>query len=60
MIRDLTPTGPRSKSNLRLIDGAELVGLVLQLHENFDSKYKGLAAQTRLCAGSTGRRINNV
>lgn len=31
-----------SKSNLRLIDGEELVNLVLQHYENFDSKYKGL------------------
>src|SRR3990172_5687447 len=32
----------RSKSNLRLIDGDELVGLVLQHYEQFDSRYKGL------------------
>lgn len=31
-----------SKSNLRLIDGDELVDLVLQHYESFDSKYKGL------------------
>jgi restriction system protein len=30
------------KSNLRLIDGDELVNLVLQHYEEFDSKYKGL------------------
>lgn len=32
----------RNKSNMRLIDGDELVNLVLQHYENFDSKYKGL------------------
>jgi len=32
----------RSKSNLRLIDGEELVGLILQHYEQFDSRYKGL------------------
>lgn len=31
-----------SKSNLRLIDGDELVELVLQHYEQFDSRYKGL------------------
>src|SRR6185295_5300940 len=30
----------RGKSNLRLIDGEELVGLILQHYEHFDSKYK--------------------
>lgn len=32
----------RSKSNLRLIDGDELVDLVLQHYEQFESRYKGL------------------
>lgn len=32
----------KSKSNLRLIDGDELVELVFQHYENFDSRYKGL------------------
>lgn len=32
----------RSKSNLRLIDGAELVDLIYQHYEQFDSRYKGL------------------
>lgn len=32
----------RSKSNLRLIDGEELVSLIFQHYESFDSKYKGL------------------
>lgn len=32
----------RSKSNLRLIDGTELVDLVLKHYEQFDSRYKGL------------------
>jgi len=31
-----------SKSNLRLVDGNELVELVLQYYEQFDSRYKGL------------------
>jgi restriction system protein len=31
-----------SKSNLRLIDGDELVDLVLEHYEEFDSRYKGL------------------
>lgn len=31
----------RSKSNLRLIDGNELVSLILQHYEQFDSRYKG-------------------
>lgn len=32
----------RNKSNLRLIDGDELVELILEHYEKFDSKYKGL------------------
>ena len=32
----------RSKSNLRLIDGPELVTLILQHYEELDSRYKGL------------------
>lgn len=32
----------RSKSNLRLIDGDDLVSLMLQHYEHFDSQYKGL------------------
>lgn len=32
----------REKSNLRLIDGQELVDLVLAHYERFDSKYKGI------------------
>jgi restriction system protein len=32
----------KSKSNLRLIDGNELVDLVLQHYDQFDSRYKGL------------------
>lgn len=35
-------TFARSRSNLRLIDGDELVELVLQHYDQFDSKYKGL------------------
>ncbi|MCK4393283.1 restriction endonuclease [Candidatus Bipolaricaulota bacterium] len=32
----------RGKSNLRLIDGGELVDLIFEYYEQFDSKYKGL------------------
>jgi len=32
----------RNKSNLRLIDGGELVDLIFECYEHFDSKYKGL------------------
>jgi len=32
----------RNKSNLRLIDGDELVDLIFEYYESFDSKYKGL------------------
>lgn len=32
----------RGKSNLRLIDGDELVDLIFDYYEQFDSKYKGL------------------
>jgi len=32
----------RSKSNLRLIDGSELVGLILEHYDQFDSQYKGI------------------
>lgn len=35
-------TFSKSKSNLRLIDGDELVSLILQHYEKFDSQYKGL------------------
>ncbi len=38
----------RSKSNLRLIDGDELVTLVLQHYEVFDSRYKGLLPLKRV------------
>lgn len=31
-----------SKSNLRLLDGSDLVSLVFEYYEQFDSKYKGL------------------
>ena len=42
-----TFTGPaatfaRSKSNLRLIDGTELVDFILKHYEQLDSRYKGL------------------
>lgn len=38
----------RSKSNLRLIDGLELVSLILQHYEKFDSRYKGLLPLKRV------------
>ncbi len=38
----------RGKSNLRLIDGDELVLLVLQHYEQFDSRYKGLLPLKRV------------
>ena len=38
----------RSKSNLRLIDGSELVQLVFQHYEQFDSRYKGLLPLKRV------------
>ncbi len=38
----------RSKSNLRLIDGEELVGLVTQHYDEFDARYKGLIPLKRV------------
>ena len=38
----------RSKSNLRLIDGPELVTLILQHYEQLDSRYKGLLPLKRV------------
>jgi len=38
----------RNKSNLRLIDGDELVNLVLQYYDKFDSKYKGMMPLRRV------------
>jgi len=38
----------RSKSNLRLIDGEELVDLILQHYEQFDARYKGLLPLKRV------------
>jgi restriction system protein len=38
----------RNKSNLRLIDGDELVSLILQHYEQFDSSYKGLLPLKRV------------
>jgi len=32
----------KSKSNLRLIDGGELVDLILEHYEEFDSRHKGM------------------
>ena len=41
--QDLPPQG-----NLRLIDGEELVRLLLQHYERFDSRYKGLLPLKRV------------
>jgi restriction system protein len=38
----------QSKSNLRLIDGDELVSLIYQHYEQFDSRYKGLLPLKRV------------
>jgi len=38
----------KSKSNLRLIDGDELVRLILEHYEKFDSKYKGMIPLKRV------------
>jgi restriction system protein len=38
----------KNKSNLRLIDGEELVDLVLQHYDQFDSKYKGMMPLKRV------------
>lgn len=38
----------KNKGNLRLIDGEELVSLVLQHYEQFDSKYKGMMPLKRV------------
>ncbi len=38
----------RSKTNLRLIDGEELVNLVFQHYDKFDSRYKGLMPLKRI------------
>jgi len=38
----------KSKSNLRLIDGDELVQLVFQHYDRFDSCYKGLLPLRRV------------
>ncbi len=38
----------KSKSNLRLIDGDELVKLIFQHYGQFDSRYKGLLPLRRV------------
>ena len=38
----------QKKSNLRLIDGDDHVGLILQHYSQFDSKYKGLLPLKRV------------
>ena len=41
-------TFARSKANLRLIDGEELVTLILRHNDKFDSRYKGLIPLKRV------------
>ena len=43
----------RNKSNLRLIDGDQLVTLILQHYEEFDSKYKGIMPLKRVYVPET-------
>jgi restriction system protein len=38
----------RSKANLRLIDGSDLVDLILEHYETFDARYKGLVPLKRV------------
>lgn len=38
----------RSKSNLRLIDGSQLVALILEHYDQFDSRYRGLIPLRRV------------
>lgn len=38
----------RNKSNLLLVDGEELINLVLQHYDELDSKYKGMMAMKRV------------
>ncbi|MHB8928779.1 MAG: restriction endonuclease [Bacillota bacterium] len=38
----------QSKGNLRLIDGDDLVELILEHYEEFDSRYKGLMPLRRV------------
>lgn len=38
----------RNKTNLRLVDGEELVAIILQHYEQFDSRYKGLLPLKRV------------
>jgi restriction system protein len=48
---DFTPQASvfaRSKSNLRLISGADLVDLVFQYYEQFDSRYKSIVPLKRV------------
>ncbi|MGD0777000.1 MAG: restriction endonuclease [Candidatus Solibacter sp.] len=41
-------TFARNQSNLRLVDGEELVNLIYQHYERFDSRYKGLLPMRRV------------
>jgi restriction system protein len=43
----------KSKTNLRLIDGQELVDLIIAHYDNFDSRYKGLIPLKRVYVPET-------
>jgi restriction system protein len=47
-------TFEQSKANLRLIDGEELVDLVFQHYERFDSRYKGILPLRRVYVPEPG------
>jgi restriction system protein len=48
-----------SKSNLRLIDGDELVNLILHHYEEFDSRYKGLLPLKRVFIPETFEEVDD-
>jgi restriction system protein len=47
----------RGKSNLRLIDGAELVNLILSHYDQFDSRYKGILPLKRVYVPDSNETI---
>ncbi len=51
-------TFEQSKSNLRLIDGEELVQLIFQHYEQFDSRHKGLLPLRRVYIPETIELVN--
>ena len=44
----------RGKSNLRLVDGAELVNLILAHYDQFDSRYKAILPLKRVYVPDAG------